>query len=73
MICSQTHLVPSPWVMQQALLWPEHGRVLDFASGRGRHSRLLAERFHILAVDRDADAKGAADKVRLEAEEAAEE
>ena len=53
---SQTHLEPSSWVMQQALSWPEHGRVLDFASGRGRHSRLLAERFHILAVDRDADA-----------------
>jgi len=42
--------------MQQALLLPKDGRVLDFASGRGRHSRLLAERFHILAVDRDADA-----------------
>lgn len=56
MMSSQTHLEPSSWVMQQALLWPEHGRVLDFASGRGRHSRLLAERFHILAVDRDADA-----------------
>ena len=56
MMCSQTHLVPSSWVMQQALLWPEHGRVLDFASGRGRHSISLSERFHILAVDRDADA-----------------
>ena len=56
MMSSLTHLAPSPWVMQQALLWPKDGRVLDFASGRGRHSRLLAERFQILAVDRDADA-----------------
>ena len=53
---SLTHLAPSPWVMQQALLWPKDGRVLDFASGRGRHSLVLAGRFHILAVDRDADA-----------------
>ena len=52
----QTLLVPSPWVMQQSLLWPKDGRVLDFASGRGRHSLALAERFHVLAVDRDADA-----------------
>ena len=36
--------------------WPADGRVLDFASGSGRHSRVLAERFHVLAVDRDADA-----------------
>ena len=56
MMSSQMHLAPSPWVMQQALLWPKYGRVLDFASGRGRHSRLLAGRFHILAVDRDANA-----------------
>ena len=56
MMSSQTHLVPSPWVMQQAMLWPKDGRVLDFASGRGRHSLVLAERFHVLAVDRDVDA-----------------
>ena len=36
--------------------WPEHGQVLDFASGSGRHSKALAKRFHVLAVDRDADA-----------------
>ena len=29
---------------------------MDFASGRGRHSKVLAERFNVLAVDRDADA-----------------
>ena len=56
MMSPQTHLVPSPWVMQQALLWPKDGRVLDFASGRGRHSLVLAKRFHVLAVDRDVDA-----------------
>ena len=42
--------------MQQSMLWREHGHVLDFASGHGRHSTVLAERFHVLAVDRDADA-----------------
>ena len=42
--------------MQQSMSWPTHGHVLDFACGRGRHSLVLAERFHVLAVDRDADA-----------------
>ena len=42
--------------MRQSISWPTHGHVLDFASGRGRHSMVLAERFHVLAVDRDADA-----------------
>jgi len=42
--------------MRQSMSWPTHGHVLDFASGRGRHSLVLAERFHVLAVDRDADA-----------------
>jgi SAM-dependent methyltransferase len=56
MMSSQTHLVPSSWVMRQSLFWPKDGRVLDLASGRGRHSLVLAERFHVLAVDCDADA-----------------
>ena len=42
--------------MRQSMSWSTHGHVLDFASGRGRHSLVLAERFHVLAVDRDADA-----------------
>ena len=42
--------------MKQSMLWRKHGQVLDFASGCGRHSKVLAERFHVLAVDRDADA-----------------
>ena len=50
------NLAPSSWVMRQSMSWPTHGHVLDFASGRGRHSLVLAERFHVLAVDRDADA-----------------
>ena len=42
--------------MRQSMSWRTQGQVLDFASGRGRHSLVLAERFHVLAVDRDADA-----------------
>ena len=56
MVISHQNLLPSTWVMQQSMLWREHGHVLDFASGRGRHSKILAERFHVLAVDRDAGA-----------------
>ena len=53
---SRQTLLPSSWIMQQSMSWPENGQVLDFASGRGRHSKVLAERFQVLAVDRDADA-----------------
>ena len=53
---SNQSLAPSSWVMQQSMLWPTEGQVLDFASGRGRHSLVLAERFNVLAVDRDGDA-----------------
>ncbi len=53
---SHQNLAPSSWVMWQSMSWPTQGQVLDFASGRGRHSLVLAERFHLLAVDRDADA-----------------
>ena len=42
--------------MRQSMSWLTHGHVLDFASGPGRHSLVLAERFHVLAVDRDAEA-----------------
>lgn len=48
---------PSAWVVRWARLFPRHGRVLDVASGNGRHARLLAERGHqVWAVDRDGDA-----------------
>ena len=53
---SHQNLAPSSWVMRQSMSWPTQGQVLDFAAGRGRHSLALAERFHLLAVDRDADA-----------------
>jgi SAM-dependent methyltransferase len=56
MSAAHQHLTPSPWVLQQALAWPDGGRVLDFACGRGRHSIALATRFDMLAVDRNAAA-----------------
>jgi SAM-dependent methyltransferase len=58
MIAAHKHLPPSPWVLQQALTWPNGGRVLDFACGYGRHSVALATRFDVLAVDRNAAALG---------------
>ena len=56
MNAAHQHLPPSPWVQQQALAWPDGGRVLDFACGYGRHSMALATRFDVLAVDRNAAA-----------------
>ena len=48
---------PSDWVVRWAHLIPAGGRVLDVASGSGRHARWLAERGHAVdAVDRDAAA-----------------
>ena len=48
---------PSDWVMRWAHLIPAGGRVLDVASGSGRHARWLAGRGHAVdAVDRDAAA-----------------
>ncbi|CAG0994656.1 demethylmenaquinone methyltransferase / 2-methoxy-6-polyprenyl-1,4-benzoquinol methylase [Burkholderiales bacterium] len=50
---------PSPWVRRHVALFRERARVLDLASGRGRHARYLAEQGHdVLAVDRDAEALG---------------
>ena len=41
--------------MQQAKRWPNRSKILDFASGRGRHCRALSSmfpgRFEILATD----------------------
>lgn len=46
---------PSPWVLRFAHLVPAGGRVLDLASGSGRHAHLFAARGSpVLAVDRDA-------------------
>lgn len=50
-------LAPSPWVVRFSSLIREGGRVLDLASGRGRHSRFLAgQGFSVLAVDKDEEA-----------------
>lgn len=46
-----------PWIERWAPLIGSGGRVLDVASGRGRHARWLAARGHLVdAVDRDAEA-----------------
>ncbi len=51
------HDEPSSWVRRFAPLIPAGGMVLDFACGRGRHSRLLAELgYRVEAVDRDKQA-----------------
>src|SRR5262252_7712841 len=48
---------PSRWVVRFAPLVPPGARVLDLASGHGRHARLFASRgCRVLAVDRDAGA-----------------
>jgi SAM-dependent methyltransferase len=45
---------PSPWVVRFAPLVAANARVLDLASGRGRHSRLFAGRgCQVCAADRD--------------------
>jgi SAM-dependent methyltransferase len=45
---------PSPWVRRFASLIVTGGRVLDVASGAGRHARLLAQMgYRVEAVDRD--------------------
>ena len=49
-------LEPSPWVLKQSLAWPDNGQVLDFACGYGRHSLAIADRFDVLAVDRNTEA-----------------
>jgi len=47
----------SPWVLEQAAHYTGKHRVLDVASGRGRHALLFAASgFSVTAVDRDASA-----------------
>jgi SAM-dependent methyltransferase len=54
------HGLPSTWVTRWAHLIRPGGRVLDLASGQGRHARWLAgSGFEVLAVDRDAEALAA--------------
>jgi SAM-dependent methyltransferase len=53
----QHSLEPSPWIVRFASLVPRGARVLDVASGGGRHARFFASRgATVLAVDRDAGA-----------------
>jgi rhodanese-related sulfurtransferase len=48
---------PSPWLIENADLLPRGGRVLDAASGRGRHALLMASAgFQVHAIDRNAEA-----------------
>ena len=48
------NLEPSAWVLRFLHLIPAGGRVLDLACGKGRHTRLLADRGHpVTAVDID--------------------
>jgi SAM-dependent methyltransferase len=55
---------PSPWIVRFAPLIPPGARVLDLASGHGRHARFFAARdARVLAVDRDASALVALDGV----------
>lgn len=52
-----TDLAPSPWIVRFAPLIVRGARVLDLASGRGRHALFLAARgARVLAVDRDSAA-----------------
>lgn len=51
---STEHGTPSAWVLRFLHLIPAGGRVLDLACGKGRHTRLLADRGHpVTAVDID--------------------
>ena len=55
-IASLDHKHPSPFLVDQLSRLP-HGRVLDVATGRGRHALYLASKgFSVHGIDRDADA-----------------
>jgi SAM-dependent methyltransferase len=58
-------MTPARWLTDHVHLLPPGGRVLDVASGRGRHALWLAARgFDVRAVDRSVDAIAA---LRVEA------
>lgn len=55
---------PSPWVARFAPLVARGARVLDMASGHGRHALFFASRgCQVVAVDRDASALAALERV----------
>lgn len=57
MVVSPEALTPSSWLVDNAGLLPQGGRVLDVACGKGRHALWLAARgFNVHAIDRNADA-----------------
>jgi SAM-dependent methyltransferase len=50
----------SPWLIEHLDLIPRRRRVLDLACGRGRHTRVMAQRgWDVLALDRDGPALAA--------------
>jgi SAM-dependent methyltransferase len=56
-IAAHDGLSASAWIVRYAELVPPGARVLDLASGHGRHARWFADRgCRVLAVDRDRDA-----------------
>ena len=62
---------PSSWLLENADLLPHGGSVLDVASGRGRHTLLMASAgFEVCALDRDVDAltflRATADRLSLQ-------
>jgi SAM-dependent methyltransferase len=57
MVASANALRPSAWLTDNADLLPLGGRVLDVASGKGRHALWMADRgFDVDAIDRDPQA-----------------
>jgi SAM-dependent methyltransferase len=55
--CEHPAIDPSSWITRWGTLVAPGGRVLDVATGKGRHTRWFAARGHpVDAVDRDAEA-----------------
>ncbi|MSP76154.1 MAG: class I SAM-dependent methyltransferase [Rhodospirillaceae bacterium] len=59
-------MTASSWIATWAGLVPAGATVLDFAAGKGRHTRFFAERGHpVTAVDRDVSVLAAADTIEI--------
>ncbi|HJU42182.1 MAG TPA: methyltransferase domain-containing protein [Vicinamibacterales bacterium] len=66
---------PAAWLTGNRDLWPQTGRVLDLACGKGRHALLMADSgLQVRAIDRSPDAIAAlaaeADRLELPIETA---